>query len=372
MTSIMEVLSPLPPSPPRTSPPAATSPSFWFRSPQASPTRPPQRSAPFVPPAPVPTPPVITSDISAQESNQPNNGPADDVDRSRPSPGDPQEDGREGANKERPRASSSSESGNVDPALGASSSLQAYLNTIPPIWREVPPTPPTSSHNSTSTSAASPGARRRARASAAFEPSSLYHHNSRHSSSDDSTASQPANAILNGQDGDEDEEQSGEMGPGTLKKKDSRRRMSYPALGTSPGPPDVPPLPGLLTHTRPDVVNDSPQGPRSKVSKPRHSPDPALDLAVESAKAEKRLFHIVGDEVGSDDEDHPETEPSARVNDEETDRREKMKLIRRYHALTELLTTEVGYLVDLRALVNVSSCVPSLIANSPGCLVRVS
>lgn len=375
MASIMEVLSPLPPSPPRQSPPSAASPSFWFRSPQSSPTRAPQRSPPFLPLAPTASPPT-TSEISASGSSQPNKEPSNDVERSRPSGDDPQEGRGEEMNEGRPRMSTSSESGNVEPALGASSSFQAYLNTIPPIWREVPPTPPTPSHRSTSTSAsalasaaASPVVQRRSRprpASAVFGSPSL--HQSRRFSSDDST-SQSANNLVNGQDiDDEDKERDGEMGPGSQKKSSSRRRVSYPALGTSSSPPDVPPLPALLTNTRSNAINDYPSPLEPEASKPLRSPDLSLDPTAEIVKAEKRLFHIVGDDVGSDDEDHPVREP-ARVNDEETDRREKMRLIRRYHALTELLTTEVGYLVDLRALVNVSSRVPSLVINFPGCLV---
>jgi hypothetical protein len=70
--------------------------------------------------------------------------------------------------------------------------------------------------------------------------------------------------------------------------------------------------------------------------------------------AARRLFHIEGDDVASDDGDDPGTDPDryglAPVEDELIPKRSAAE---RHHALLEILVSERNYLVDLRTLVNV-------------------
>jgi hypothetical protein len=88
-----------------------------------------------------------------------------------------------------------------------------------------------------------------------------------------------------------------------------------------------------------------------------------------SAAHPKPLFHFTH-QIGTDNEDsgHDHVENLERPNDETSVggsssghssdhhgcREKKKDNVRKYHALMELLTTEVGYLQDLRALVTVS------------------
>lgn len=63
----------------------------------------------------------------------------------------------------------------------------------------------------------------------------------------------------------------------------------------------------------------------------------------------------------------PGVEPAKEESDldkEWRDEREGRRTTRRYHALLELVTTEVGYLMDLRALVSVR--VPWALVNADG------
>lgn len=56
-----------------------------------------------------------------------------------------------------------------------------------------------------------------------------------------------------------------------------------------------------------------------------------------------------------------ETHTQMKAQEEERERRRLRTLLKRYHALTELLSTEAGYLADLRALVTVSVLPPALL-----------
>jgi hypothetical protein len=78
--------------------------------------------------------------------------------------------------------------------------------------------------------------------------------------------------------------------------------------------------------------------------------------------AARRLFHIEGDDVASDDGDDPVTEPDRRgvppVGDEFIPKRNASE---RHHALLELLVSERNYLVVLRTLINVRMRIYSIV-----------
>lgn len=95
---------------------------------------------------------------------------------------------------------------------------------------------------------------------------------------------------------------------------------------------------------------------------------PALQKGREDSvsSARTRPMFTLGDGDTSDNEcdgllestSKPETPPEEvrSPDDDERHLESKKAGVKRYHALLELLSTEVGYLLDLRALVSVSLC----------------
>lgn len=113
---------------------------------------------------------------------------------------------------------------------------------------------------------------------------------------------------------------------------------------------------------------------RSRSVRPKNASVSSLVVAREdsTSSARGRRMFIVGDADGSDaendrqgrnadveagsaegpKEETPMDEPEQQFDVSEREK-EARKRTRRYHALLELITTEVGYLLDLRALVSV-------------------
>jgi hypothetical protein len=145
-----------------------------------------------------------------------------------------------------------------------------------------------------------------------------------------------------------------------------RRRASLPPMALSkplPPTPPPPPPPSLNSH------RTSNQSFRSSKSSLR---DGTIALAsAPNRRPSKPIFHVL--DSGSDREDDAIGEPltespkeiflqrrmepgkTASPSENSSLKAKRQDDIRRYHALTELLTTEEGYLMDLRELVNVST-----------------
>ncbi|KAI0371547.1 hypothetical protein BV20DRAFT_941647 [Pilatotrama ljubarskyi] len=168
------------------------------------------------------------------------------------------------------------------------------------------------------------------------------------------------------------------------------RRMSLPADLSKPLPPrpvpehgapkELPPVPSQCESAVTDDADDQTLLPslsrRADAAQARTgSVDPADETSTFPARARK-LFSLADDECEGDQSDSEERDafggpgqkrgPAA---EEAKERRQDMaeeakprdleqekaraERVRRYHALMELLATEVGYLLDLRALVTV-------------------
>ncbi|KAI0751110.1 hypothetical protein C8Q80DRAFT_1268399 [Daedaleopsis nitida] len=163
------------------------------------------------------------------------------------------------------------------------------------------------------------------------------------------------------------------------------RRMSLPSdlskpLPRVPGPStdgalkDLPPVPvrcgGAPINTDmaqtllPSLTSRAPTSANTKASTGPQAGETSTLRVVG-----KKLFNLAMDEGDQSDEEEPEqraykeqSRPTREHLDLEPDmgqtrvrelEKEKAERLRRYHALMELLTTEVGYLLDLRALVTV-------------------
>lgn len=91
-------------------------------------------------------------------------------------------------------------------------------------------------------------------------------------------------------------------------------------------------------------------------AQPQPSPTAYVDEATTTSRSRRPLFHVLQDGSDNEDEDEaleePEREQSDLVHWHFKELRQKDDA-RRAHALVELLSTEVGYLADLRVLVNV-------------------
>jgi len=79
---------------------------------------------------------------------------------------------------------------------------------------------------------------------------------------------------------------------------------------------------------------------------------PPTSPSVKSLPA-KKVFHIEGSVSEGDEEGDEEVARGRKVEREIAANVEEVKRLRRFHTFVELLKTEVGYLMDLRALVAV-------------------
>ena len=162
--------------------------------------------------------------------------------------------------------------------------------------------------------------------------------------------------------------------PHAYSSPNRRRRASLPPMALSK---PLPPTP-LLPFTPSPPTTSSLKGHRTHQSKEmfRLSGSPLRDDTV-PAKAYQRssskpIFHIP--DSGSDEEEDGSSEPladspkemfleqrleaegkTAISSENNSSVAKKQDDIRRYHALTELLSTEEGYLMDLRELIHVST-----------------
>ncbi|KAI0774588.1 hypothetical protein C8Q74DRAFT_1199734 [Fomes fomentarius] len=177
------------------------------------------------------------------------------------------------------------------------------------------------------------------------------------------------------------------------------RRLSLPSdlskpLPPVPGPPDdgaLQDLSPVLVRCEDALIVDTDMHQTLLPSLSRRAPtNHARAASIGSGSAEtgtlrmvgKKLFNLAEDEgdlsdeeVGEQraykEEERPVREHSdrghemgqTRVREQE---KEKAERVRRYHALMELLTTEVGYLLDLRALVTVYLVLLSSLPVTPG------
>jgi hypothetical protein len=143
------------------------------------------------------------------------------------------------------------------------------------------------------------------------------------------------------------------------------RRVSLPPMTLSKPLPPTPPLPfapsirSRRSHRSRRSSQISESSLRDGIMEPK------------SGRSSKPIFHLL--ESGSDDEENGSC-TSLTASPKEMSLEQRMKApgasengwlkakkqddIRRYHALAELLTTEEGYLMDLRELVNVSTTHP--------------
>lgn len=153
-----------------------------------------------------------------------------------------------------------------------------------------------------------------------------------------------------------------------------------PGLRASEAPKDLPPIPvrcesaeildtGAEASLLPSLSRRAP-APVSHREGSLTGPGGAETAATHTGG--KKLFNLADEADLSDDEDatQPAYKEETRTRVEQAPERgmgqvrvreqkkQKAETLRRYHALSELLATEVGYLLDLRALVTVRSRQP--------------
>ncbi|KII94879.1 hypothetical protein PLICRDRAFT_47885 [Plicaturopsis crispa FD-325 SS-3] len=145
----------------------------------------------------------------------------------------------------------------------------------------------------------------------------------------------------------------------------ARRRASLPAMLSKPLPPTPPPVPSSSYKV---VRPGSPLRPAVPPSGETRAPSSAGGAGRSSSTHSQRLFHLPSDASDREDDASPSAlkeeltdypfsaghvDGSVAYSEEEKWARGKRKNdTKKHHALLELLATEVGYLIDLRALVN--------------------
>ncbi|EKM59749.1 uncharacterized protein PHACADRAFT_137914 [Phanerochaete carnosa HHB-10118-sp] len=169
-----------------------------------------------------------------------------------------------------------------------------------------------------------------------------------------------------------------------VKRRKTLPRQFGKTLSSSPAAVEI--RPHTATHDAENnvLLPSLSRSPRKKAKNMFPCHTPSRDVSVSSSRTRK-VFTLGGGEdsdnegEGSGDGSHEsaekaETQPQevrSPVDDETPS--ESAKGMRRYHALLELLATEVGYLLDLRALVSIYlEQLPSLTAPVPAPLSRPS